>query len=393
MIKRIRFITIIIGITLPSLLFADGIHAYFELFIATKGIHSSYTVNINVNKIGITWNDSYEIEGGYNGHTFTFIGSSIQNLSDRWSDGFDFVTSTGGGPTGNQYGGIVAYGVYKVSTTYNDKYFYIDYRDCRYINSSQAPYNDIMDIFILFDGNFEYTTSSSENPYTSISNGQVVGVWEMFGVGTPNQSCFEGEFDLNITQSNNHPYLSWNNANYSIIYYEIWKKKGTGNWSLFTTTSNSHYEDTGETITLSGGEKVYVHYKIRAKIKSNVFSLFSNSERIAVHEYGQVEKRLPGSYTYKETTEANKQFILKENYPNPFNPITYISFYLPEEQIVTLKVYDTTGQIVANLIETKIMSSGEHTLVFKAGKIPSGLYFYELKTNNFRKINRMLFLK
>ena len=66
---------------------------------------------------------------------------------------------------------------------------------------------DIIDIFILFDGNFKYTTSRSNDPYTSISNGQVVGVWEMFEVGIPTQSCFEYEFNPNIIPSNNHPYL------------------------------------------------------------------------------------------------------------------------------------------------------------------------------------------
>ena len=93
MIKRIRRITIIIGIFTPYLLLSNGIHAYFELFIATKDINNNNTVSISVNKIGTTWNDSYEIEGGYNGYTFTLIRSSIQNLNDRWSDGFDFVTS------------------------------------------------------------------------------------------------------------------------------------------------------------------------------------------------------------------------------------------------------------------------------------------------------------
>jgi len=395
MIKGIRLISTFICVALPSILFAHSIHAYFELFIATKDINSNQTVIINVNKIGTTWNDSYVIEGGYNGYSFTFIGSSIQSLSDRWSDGFDFVTSPGGGATGNQYGGVVAYGVYRISTIFNNatKYFYIDYRDCRYIHSNQEPYIDIMDIFILFDGNFNYATSRSNDPYTAISNGQVVGVWEMFSVGTPTQSCFEDEFDLNITPLNNHPYLSWNNATYSINCYEIWKKKGSGNWSLKTTTSNNHYEDTSESIDLPNGEKIYVRYKIRAKINDAINSLYSNEAYIAVENYPIAEKRLPEANQNDENNISKQGFLLKQNSPNPFNPGTQISFYLPTEQTVTLRIYDTTGKTISTLIDKQFISNGEHSVMFNGGEIPSGLYFYELKTDNFRKINRMLFLK
>jgi len=85
--------------------------------------------------------------------------------------------------------------------------------------------------------------------------------------------------------------------------------------------------------------------------------------------------------------------LLNQNYPNPFNSNTKISFYLPKEQTVTLRIFDTNGKIIANLINEEFLIGGEHSVAFHNREIPSGLYFYELKTDNFRKINRMLFLK
>lgn len=253
-----------------------------------------------------------------------------------------------------------------------------------------------MDIFILFDGsviNFRFSVGQVNWPLTLINSGQVKGVWEMFGVGSPTQSCFEDEFNLSITQSNNHPYLSWNTTNYSIQYYEIYKKKGSSQWSQKATTTNNFYEDTSESVDLPNGEKTYVYYKIRAKINSQVKSLYSNEVDIAVQNYPIAEKKLPDFSENVLRKSDLKEYIVKQNYPNPFNSDTKISFFLPKEQIVTLKIYDINGKTIVSLMDNEFLNSGEHSVVFHANEIPSGLYFYELKTDNYRKINRMLFLK
>ena len=132
---------------------------------------------------------------------------------------------------------------------------------------------------------------------------------------------------------------------------------------------------------------------MRAKINSAINSLYSNEAYIAVENYPIAEKRVPeANQNYKDNI-SKQGFLLKQNSPNPFNPSTQISFYLPKEQTVTLRIYDTTGKTIASLIDEQFISSGEYSVMFRGGEIPSGLYFYELKTDNFRKINRMLFLK
>lgn len=92
-------------------------------------------------------------------------------------------------------------------------------------------------------------------------------------------------------------------------------------------------------------------------------------------------------------------FTLDQNYPNPFNPVTKISFTLPENMFVTLKVYDIAGREVASLIN-EALSSGKQTVQFNAAGLSSGIYFYKIvATNpnsysgNFSKTMKMMLLK
>ncbi len=85
-------------------------------------------------------------------------------------------------------------------------------------------------------------------------------------------------------------------------------------------------------------------------------------------------------------------FELKQNYPNPFNPSTTINFSLPESDKVTLKVYDIIGNEVDNLINSP-MSAGSFEYKFNASSLPSGVYFYELKTREFRSVRKMVLEK
>jgi hypothetical protein len=71
-------------------------------------------------------------------------------------------------------------------------------------------------------------------------------------------------------------------------------------------------------------------------------------------------------------------FRLQQNYPNPFNPTTMISFELPSEAFVTLKVYDILGREVATLFDHELMDDGDHEMEFDGSGLASGMYFYRL---------------
>ena len=95
--------------------------------------------------------------------------------------------------------------------------------------------------------------------------------------------------------------------------------------------------------------------------------------------------------------EAPKQYQLDQNYPNPFNPNTVISFQLPVNSHVKLKVFDVNGREVATLVEGA-MNAGEHAVAFNANNpdgrsLPSGVYFIQLTAGEFTQIRKALLTK
>ncbi len=85
-------------------------------------------------------------------------------------------------------------------------------------------------------------------------------------------------------------------------------------------------------------------------------------------------------------------FKLGQNYPNPFNPVTKISYALPKQGFVTLKVYDILGKEVATLVN-EVKNAGEYSVEFNAGNLSSGVYFYKFESGGFSDIKKLMLLK
>lgn len=86
------------------------------------------------------------------------------------------------------------------------------------------------------------------------------------------------------------------------------------------------------------------------------------------------------------------KFELKQNYPNPFNPSTNISFNLPKNSFVSLKVFDIMGREVAKLV-SQSMNAGNYSVEFDGSKLSSGVYFYKLESDNFSEVKKMSLIK
>ncbi len=87
------------------------------------------------------------------------------------------------------------------------------------------------------------------------------------------------------------------------------------------------------------------------------------------------------------------KFALNQNYPNPFNPSTKIQYNIPENSFVSLKVYNTIGKEVANLVNN-VVPAGTHEVLFDASGLNSGVYFYTLRAgNNFVQTRKMILMK
>jgi len=93
-----------------------------------------------------------------------------------------------------------------------------------------------------------------------------------------------------------------------------------------------------------------------------------------------------------ENQEMFYEYSLFQNYPNPFNPRTIISFTIPKNQFVELKIYDILGNEVAVLVDEYKMA-GKTTLEFDASDLSSGIYFYRIKARNFIKTKKLLLAK
>lgn len=93
-----------------------------------------------------------------------------------------------------------------------------------------------------------------------------------------------------------------------------------------------------------------------------------------------VDNNMPNSY------------CLFQNYPNPFNPNTKIKFSLPNEEFVTLEVFDVLGNKVSTLIN-EITKAGTYEVSFSGEGLATGVYFSRLQVGNFSQARKMLLVK
>lgn len=87
-----------------------------------------------------------------------------------------------------------------------------------------------------------------------------------------------------------------------------------------------------------------------------------------------------------------KSFSLEQNYPNPFNPVTNIKFSIPHREFVTLKIFNSLGQVASDLIKND-MAAGNYAVDFNAEGFPSGIYFYRIIAGDFTQTNKMILIK
>lgn len=90
--------------------------------------------------------------------------------------------------------------------------------------------------------------------------------------------------------------------------------------------------------------------------------------------------------------QTAEQYELQQNYPNPFNPSTKINFSIPKDGFTTLKVYDIVGREIATLIANNLQR-GSYEVDFNGSKFASGVYFYQLVSNDFVSVKKMILAK
>jgi len=117
---------------------------------------------------------------------------------------------------------------------------------------------------------------------------------------------------------------------------------------------------------------------------------------------GTVQYRLKqidndGKYDFSKEVEITvtampKAFVLEQNFPNPFNPSTVISYQLPAMSNVELKIYDLLGNEVAALVNEQ-KEAGSYQIQFDGSKLSNGVYFYKLQAEGVELTKKLLLLK
>jgi uncharacterized repeat protein (TIGR02543 family) len=171
---------------------------------------------------------------------------------------------------------------------------------------------------------------------------------------------------------------------------------------------------------VAGDAQVTLTWRTVAEINSHSFHIYRDGSRIATlsafgqaHDYIWVDRQVFNgrSYSYRlsevdasgrETvhpvvctvtpTTLPVSYTLSQNYPNPFNPTTKISYSLPQQIHVTLKIYNLLGQELATLVDGQ-KEAGRHTVSWDARGHSSGIYFYRLETEDFSASRKMVFMK
>lgn len=193
---------------------------------------------------------------------------------------------------------------------------------------------------------------------------------------------------------------------------------------LFDKDKDGKYDEATDTrleakaisLNFSGWKEFHINineneFKIISKNKSEDFSILEDEAmglqiayqtgkdfKPAMIETGiaMISER-PNKELKQETAGSNEQvtgesFFGLKNYPNPFNPETNISYNLKTAGNVKITVYDKLGREIAVLIDGA-QSEGDHTVTFNASSLPSGVYFYRVKTSDKTEVKKMVLAK
>jgi len=167
------------------------------------------------------------------------------------------------------------------------------------------------------------------------------------------------------------------------------------NWSTATEVNNSGFEIERKNAASDWQPIGFVpgHGTSTEPIS---YSYEDRSVSASNYSYRLKQIDFDGSYQYSNevyaTVSTPNEFRLSQNYPNPFNPSTTIEFSIPNNALVTLKVYNSIGEQVAVLVNGDL-PAGSHSVKFNASGLASGIYIVKMTAGNFSDVKKMNLLK
>lgn len=114
--------------------------------------------------------------------------------------------------------------------------------------------------------------------------------------------------------------------------------------------------------------------------------------KISIQTTDELPPPPPDAQIPNPTSRIPNLFGLSQNYPNPFNPSTEIKYQLADRSQVRVRIYNTLGEVVATLVD-KVQDAGYQSVRWDASSFPSGIYFYELRTDKFVETRKLIIMR
>jgi arabinoxylan arabinofuranohydrolase len=171
----------------------------------------------------------------------------------------------------------------------------------------------------------------------------------------------------------------------------FWIKVDNGGFSMHNGLVTSGWEWIKfNDYTLTGGEHTLTigYREDGAKMDKIVISNYGT----APEGMGEEAENLCDLTSISDLIEIPKEYSLEQNYPNPFNPTTKIKYSIPKAGLVTLKVFNLIGEEITTLVNEE-KTIGNYEVEFEASKLPSGIYFYQLRVGDFNETRKMVILR
>ena len=146
--------------------------------------------------------------------------------------------------------------------------------------------------------------------------------------------------------------------------------------------------------TSNGGTNWMDQSPIQDALGFESISMINESVGYTVGRNGRIYKTINGGgiTNISEDHPTVSEFVLFQNYPNPLNPSTKISWQSPVGSWQTLKVYDVLGNEVITLVN-EYRNAGNYEINFDASKLSSGVYYYQIRAGSFVETKKMIYLK
>ena len=173
----------------------------------------------------------------------------------------------------------------------------------------------------------------------------------------------------------------------------------TLNWTTATETNNSGFDVERSSDNINFNQIAFVNGH-GSTTEPQSYAFIDNSITGGNYYYRLKQVDFDGSFEYTEVLEVNirpETYSLSQNYPNPFNPSTVIQFAVPTDAKVSIKLYNTLGQEVMQLVNQNY-EAGSYRYQLNASSLSSGVYFYTIEANgidgnNFIATKKLMLLK